>query len=322
MKGQMTGQTSPPVPPEKPTFQRVLVVFNPKSGKGDSDLPEFVRLLRESGAEVEERELNRDTPLAEQVRDLADFDALVAAGGDGTVSSLAYATRDSGVPMMAFPAGTANLIAQNLDLPTTAEELATLFQAGHSITVDLGEIEVRGEKSGFAMLAGAGADAAMIKGSEDLKDQFGVMAYVLSAMKQLNPKKTTFTLTVDGEKREFVGIGVMVANFGMANYRMPITTDIDPADGQFTVVLLKAGNLLRLIPNLIDSVRAKLNLGDPLFSDNLETIHAREITVDAADAFPLQYDGELMVETTPFTARILPKAVRFITAATEEEVET
>ncbi|WP_415784024.1 diacylglycerol/lipid kinase family protein [Deinococcus saxicola] len=318
----MTGQTSPPGPPSTPKAQRVLVVFNPKSGKGDSDLPEFVRLLRVGGAEVVQRETQKDTPLAEQVSDLGAFDIVVAAGGDGTVSSLAYAIRGSGVPLLAFPAGTANLIAQNLNLPTTAPELAALVLAGHCITVDLGEIEVRGEKSGFAMLAGAGADAAMIKGSEELKEQFGVMAYVLSAMKQLSPKKTTFKLTLDGQEREFEGIGVMVANFGMANYRMPITTDINPSDGQFTVVLLKAGNLLRLIPNLIDSLRAKLNLGDPMFSGNLETLNAREITVDAADPFPLQYDGELMVETTPFTARILPGVARFMTAAREEEVET
>ncbi|MDV6374033.1 diacylglycerol/lipid kinase family protein [Deinococcus arenicola] len=320
----MTGQTTPPAaPPGSPTSQRILVVFNPKSGSGSGpDLQAFVGLLEDGGATVTQRELSKDTPLPDYVQDVKDFDILVAAGGDGTVSGLTYAVRDQGVPVLAFPAGTANLIAQNLDLPTTAPELAALVLAGHSIQVDLGEIDVRGKKNGFAMLAGAGADAAMIEGSEDLKDKFGVMAYVISAMKQLNPKKTTFKLTIDGEQREFEGIGVMVANFGMANFRMPITTDIDPDDGKFTVVLLKAGNLLRLIPNLIDSVRAKLHLGDPMFSDNMETLTACEITVDAADPFPLQYDGELMVETTPFTARILVGAALFITAATAEEVET
>ena len=326
MNGVMTGQTSPPVPPGSPktagAAKRVLVIFNPKSGRGESKLPDFLRRLREAGAQVTERELSRDTPLAQQVADVQDFDALVAAGGDGTVSSLAYETRNRGVPLLAFPAGTANLIAQNLDLPTTPAELTTILLAGHAITVDLGEIEVRGEKNGFAMLAGAGADAAMIKGSEELKEKFGVMAYVMSAVKQLNPKQTTFTLTLDGQTRTFEGIGVMVANFGMANYRMPITTDIDPSDGQFTLVLLKAGNLLRLVPNLIDSLRARLNLGDPLFSDNLETLRACEVTVDAADPFPLQYDGEVMEETTPFTARVLPGAARFLTAANGEAVET
>ncbi|MFC3721444.1 diacylglycerol/lipid kinase family protein [Deinococcus metalli] len=330
----MTGQTPPPSAGRSPgpdaadatipsmTGKRVLVIFNPKSGNGDSGLPTFNTLLRGAGAEVVERELTQDTPMTEYVKDVESFDAVVAAGGDGTVSSVSYASRYKNVPLLAYPAGTANLIAQNLDLPVTPQDLARVVAEGRAVRVDMGEVEVRGETQGFAMLAGAGADAAMIRDSEDLKDRFGVLAYVMSAMKQLNPRKTTFTLTIDGQRREFEGIGVMVANFGMANFRLPITTDISPDDGRFTVVLLKAGNLLRLVPNLIDSVRAKLNLGDPLFSGNLETLSAREVTVDAADPFPLQYDGELHVETTPFTARILPGAVRYLTPSTEEQLAT
>lgn len=114
----------------------------------------------------------------------------------------------------------------------------------------------------------------------------------------------------------------MIANFGMANYRLPITSDISPSDGRFTVILMKAGNIMRLLPNLIDSVRAKLNLGDPMFSGNLETIEARTVEVDADEPFPLQYDGELHVETTPFQARILPGAIRFLTAAKRDDLET
>ena len=318
---------TPPTPsgdPSAPTLtgKRVLVVFNPKSGSGDSELPEFIQLLRGAGAEVTERELQKDTPMADYVQDIETFTYLVGAGGDGTVSSLAYAARYKNVPMLAFPAGTANLIAQNLDLPTDAAALADVVREGHSLRLDMGQIEVKGEMTGFCMLAGAGADATMIKDSEELKGRFGAMAYVMSAMKQLNPKKTTFHLTIDGEKREFEGIGVMIANFGMANYRLPITSDISPSDGRFTVILMKAGNLVRLLPNLIDSVRAKLNLGDPMFSGNLETIEARSVTVDAAEPFPLQYDGELHVETTPFNARILPGAIRFLTQAKRDDLET
>ena len=311
----MTGQTTSPT-------RRVLVVFNPRSGQGDSGLPEFVEFLRDSGAEVTERELQPDVPLGESVQDLANYSAVVAAGGDGTVSGVAYAVRGQDVPLLAYPAGTANLIAQNLDLPRDPAELARIVLAGHAVRVDLGEVEVRGEKSGFCMLAGAGADAAMIRDSEDLKERFGAMAYVMSAMKQLNPKKTRFQLTIDGEKRDFEGIGVMIANLGMANYRLPITDDISPSDGRFTVILLRAGNILRLVPNLIDSVRGKLGLGDPMFSDNLETLEAREVTVDAEDPFPLQYDGELHVETTPFTARILPGAIRLLTTVRRDELDT
>jgi len=291
-------------------------------GQGESSLPNFVRLVRQAGAEVTERELIKDTPMSGYVDQLEDFDLLVGAGGDGTVSSLAYAARYKDVPMLAYPAGTANLIAKNLDLPNGPAELAAVLAGGHTVRVDLGEIEVKGEKSGFAMLAGAGADAAMIRDSEDLKEKYGELAYVMSAMRQINPSKTTFHLVIDGEPRSFEGIGVMVANFGMANYRLPITSDISPSDGKFTVVLLKAGNLLRLVPNIIDSVRGKLGLGDPLFSGNLETLEAKSVTVEADDPFPLQYDGELHVETTPFTANIVPGAIRFLTPIRKAELDT
>lgn len=325
-KQNMTGQTPPPVNPSNASARKplknVLVVFNPKSGQGDSGLPDFVQLLKERNIRVTERELQPEVKMTDYVEDVQQFDAVVAAGGDGTVSSLAYATRYKNVPLLAYPAGTANLIAQNLNLPKTPEELVEVISHGQTVRVDLGEVEVKGEKTGFCMLAGAGADATMIKDSEELKDKFGALAYVMSAMKQLNPKKTTFQLVIDGQPREFEGIGVMVANFGMANYRLPITNDISPNDGRFTVVLLKAGNILRLVPNLIDSLRAKLNLGDPLFSGNLETVEAREVQVDASEPFPLQYDGELHVETTPFTAKILPGAIRFLTKADEEELKT
>lgn len=323
----MTGQTTPPNAAPDPTpadlaGRRVLLVFNPRSGQGESTLPDFITRLGQGGALVTARELTRDTPLADSLTDLENFDVLVAAGGDGTVSALAYAARYKDVPVLAYPAGTANLIAQNLDLPRDPAGLAAVVAGGHSVRVDLGEVEVQGERSGFAMLAGAGADAAMIRDSEELKDKYGAMAYVLSAMRQINPKKTTFRLVIDGEGRSFEGIGVMVANFGMANYRLPITSDISPSDGKFTVVLMKAGNILRLLPNLLDSVRVKLNLGDPVFSGNLETLEAKQVSVEAEEPFPLQYDGELHVETTPFTARILPGAIRFLTPARRADLDT
>ncbi|SMB92483.1 diacylglycerol/lipid kinase family protein [Deinococcus hopiensis] len=318
----MTGQTAAPPTPPQTTSKRVLVVFNPRSGQGNSGLEEFVDLLQSLGVEVTQRELSPDTRMEEHLGDVQDHHAVVAAGGDGTVSSLAYAARYKDVPLLAYPAGTANLIAQNLGLSRDPSELARVLLEGHTVRVDLGEIEVKGEKRGFAMLAGAGADAAMIRDSEDLKEKYGELAYVISAMRQINPKKTTFHLVIDGEERTFEGIGVMAANFGMANYRLPITSDISPSDGKFTVVLIKAGNILRLVPNIIDSVRGKLGLGDPMFSGNLETLEAKSVTVDADEPFPLQFDGELHVETTPFTANVLPGAVAFLTPARKTDLDT
>jgi diacylglycerol kinase (ATP) len=305
----MTNQISPP-------NRRILVVYNPKSGNGSTTVLRCADMLRAAGREVVTRELEKDVPSEQYLHDASEFDCVIAAGGDGTVSGVAYALRYRNVPLLAYPAGTANLIAQNLDLPEDPGALAELVLAGHAVRIDLGELKVGDQTHGFAMLAGTGVDASMIKASEDLKPRFGVLAYILSAMRQVNPKKTTFTMRVDGQPRSAEGIGVMVANFGKANFGLPISSDISPSDGKFMVVVLRAGNVFQLLPNLIDSVRSKLNLGDPLFGNgNVEAFEASEIEVDAEDPFPLQYDGELHPETTPFSARVLPGAIRFITAA-------
>ncbi|WP_407570993.1 diacylglycerol/lipid kinase family protein [Deinococcus altitudinis] len=312
----MTGQTPPP-------NKRVLVIYNPKSGNGDNTVLQCAELLKAAGCVVEARELEKDTPITDYLRDAEEFAVVVAAGGDGTVSSVAYALRYKDVQLLAYPAGTANLIALNLEMPEDPKALADLVLNGRTVRIDLGELTVREEKHGFAMLAGAGADASMIKESEELKPRFGALAYVMSAMRQVNPKKTTFHMVVDGEPRSAEGIGVMVANFGKANFGLPITSDVSPSDGKFTVVVLRASNVLQLLPNLIDSVRSKLNLGDPLFGNgNIETFEASEISIDAEEPFPLQYDGEVHVETTPFSAKVLPGAIQFITGAKPGGLET
>jgi len=141
-------------------FQSALIVFNPKSGQGDSGVEDFAQHLRDAGVRVEMRETTAEGTPDEYVQGLEGFDALVGAGGDGTVSSLAYAARSFGKPYLAYPAGTANLIAQNLDLPDTPRELADLFLSGRTLTLDLAELNIQDDTKGFAMLAGLGVDAA------------------------------------------------------------------------------------------------------------------------------------------------------------------
>ncbi|TSA81133.1 hypothetical protein FNU79_15460 [Deinococcus detaillensis] len=157
-------------------------------------MEEFTRYLRDAGVRIELRETTPESTPEEDIKGLKDFDALIGAGGDGTVSSLAYAARTYQKAYPPYPAGTANLIAQNLNLPTDPRELADLFLSGQTVTLDLAELEVDGKVHGFAMLAGLGLDAAMIRDSEHTKDRLGVAAYVASALKQLHPQHAQFKL--------------------------------------------------------------------------------------------------------------------------------
>src|SRR5512139_2555691 len=119
---------------------RVLVVNNLKSGIGDAGLYDYVHELGRNGAEVTLRYLNGTVPLCELVTDADRFDRVVAAGGDGSVSAVCYALRCTGIPILAYPAGTANLISMNLGLPSNPLTLARITLEGTPMTFDLGEI--------------------------------------------------------------------------------------------------------------------------------------------------------------------------------------
>ncbi|AZI44148.1 diacylglycerol kinase family lipid kinase [Deinococcus psychrotolerans] len=312
----MTSESSMP-------FKSALIIVNPKSGQGESGVEQFAQYLKDAQVRVEIRETTADGTPDDYVRDLENFDALVGAGGDGTVSSLAYAARSFNKPYLPYPAGTANLIAQNLDLPKDPRELADLFLSGRTVVLDLAELEVDGKVHGFAMLAGLGLDAAMIRDSEHTKDRLGVAAYVASALKQLRPQHAHFKLTLDGKDHQVEGMGVMVANFGMANYRVPITGDVSPADGKLTVIVLKGSNITSLLPTLLGSLRAKLHLGNADLGDSLETFDAAEVSVQASQALPAQYDGETLEgDVEVLKARVLPGAVRYFTPAALKDLTT
>jgi len=82
----------------------VLMITNLRSGFGDPGLNEFIRELGSHHVDVTLRFLNEGVDLGHLLRDVKEYTRVVAAGGDGTVSAIAYALRDTGIPLLAYPA--------------------------------------------------------------------------------------------------------------------------------------------------------------------------------------------------------------------------
>ena len=103
---------------------KLLVINNLASGYGEGAIYDFMRSFAADGDDICMRCTSGTTPISTLLNDAKDFDAVIAAGGDGTVATVCYLLASTGIPVLPFPAGTANLLALNLASPLEPHALA------------------------------------------------------------------------------------------------------------------------------------------------------------------------------------------------------
>ena len=134
-------------------------------------------------------------------------------GGDGMVQRCIDAAAGSKATIAIVPAGTANLFASNLGIP---KDIRGGGRARDDTVarrkLDVGRIN--GEH--FAVMAGAGLDALMIRDADGpLKDRLGRAAYVFTGAKNIRTSRVRTRVRVDGEKWfDDKASCVLVANVG------------------------------------------------------------------------------------------------------------
>jgi diacylglycerol kinase family enzyme len=72
-----------------------------------------------------------------------EIDAVIAGGGDGTISTVAAALADSGIPLGVLPLGTLNHFAKDLQIPHDIQAAVDVIAAGGSKPIDAGEVNGR-----------------------------------------------------------------------------------------------------------------------------------------------------------------------------------
>ncbi|MGH6866382.1 MAG: diacylglycerol/lipid kinase family protein [Methyloceanibacter sp.] len=69
-----------------------------------------------------------------------EIGAVVVAGGDGSVQTVAAKLADTRVPLGILPLGTLNHLAKDLGIPLSIKEAAATIAAGYTRDIDLGEV--------------------------------------------------------------------------------------------------------------------------------------------------------------------------------------
>jgi len=121
----------------------IVVLLNPASGS-DRDAAARARieaLFRQHGADVTIHEV-APQEIALAARDaLKDHpDAIVAGGGDGTVSAVASALAGGSTPLGVIPLGTLNHFAKDLRIPIDVDKAVQTIAQRHVTRVDVGRV--------------------------------------------------------------------------------------------------------------------------------------------------------------------------------------
>lgn len=235
--------------------------------------------------------------------------AVLVHGGDGTTMQAAAALVGTGVPIGLIPGGTGNLLAGNVRMPARWRDVVEVFRRATTRTIDLGAVEREDGLHYFAVAAGAGLDATvMAKTGARAKRRFGMAAYVATTLRHVGDLvPRAVTLTLDGVTSDHEATLVLVANSGEV---FPPYLRLGPAiamdDGWLDVILVRA----RGIPDGLRVIWRVLRGHPGAPPPGLLAYHrARTVTVQCPVAQPVQLDGDSH-GTTPFTATILPGALR------------
>ena len=290
---------------------KLLIINNLASGYQEGAIYDFIRAFSQDNDEIVLRATDGRTDLRAFLHDASDFDAVVISGGDGSIATVSHELANTGIPLVPFPAGTANLLCANLAQPNEPHALAEMVRAGKTLDFDVAEIEVAGKRYGFNIMAGAGYDATIMKNAAASKQKLGQVAYFAAVATNITPKVAHMKLTLDNNVIESDGVGVVLINHSKIQFDIPVAHDTDPRDGMLDVAVLKTANALGLLPALGAALLDR-NGEFPGRSSNVEVHRARQVKVEAYPGLPIEFDGEPLDSTEPFIARVLPRAARFI----------
>lgn len=180
-------------------------------------------------------------------------DAVLVAGGDGTVRAVVEAMSGSDVPLTIVPSGTGNLLARNLDLPLSAREtmIGATFDGDH-VPVDVGFADMTREdgsteKRAFVVMGGMGLDAAMIANtSGDLKKVVGWIAYVDGAARSLiNARAFRIVYQIAGHRLHSAKVqSILFANCGKLPAGLDLIPEASVSDGELDIAIFQPKNFL------------------------------------------------------------------------------
>lgn len=287
----------------------ITVLLNPKAVGADARKADIARLLGAAHIEAQIVELQKDQdPSAVARAARARTSVVVAAGGDGTISSVAAGLVGTRAVLGVLPLGTFNHFAKDLGIPLDLEQAVATIAAGQVGTVDVGCVNDRV----FLNNCSIGVYPSIVALREELRHQGHRKwpALVLATVQVLRQHRGVI-VRIEVNSRHVVRLTpfVLVGNneYELAGLRLGRRVRLD---GGTLFTYLAPRVRTRELPMLI----ARAVLGRVRQLGAFEMVAAQELWIDTPNARHLRIalDGELATMITPLHYRSCPRALNVL----------
>jgi diacylglycerol kinase (ATP) len=315
-------------------MRTALVIYNPAAGRFPVKpfLKSVEKELSLAGWQVDSAATQSGEHAVQLARQAASegLDAAFAVGGDGTVGQVASGLRGSETALGVLPAGTSNVWAQELGLPSfnwlhgrRLRENARLLANAPAYLVDMG----RCNEHSFMMWAGMGLDAMAIHALEPrarIEKFFAVPEYAASTIwKASQWRGLRLQLWADGH--EVQGQYILAVANNIRRY-MGGLSELSPNafldDGLLDLWLFGGDSLSDAFRHAYDLWR-----GHHGNSHDVQRITFRELRVLAEAPFFIHMDAEpkqathqadITVERRVLKVLMPPRSLKLLTQAAQE----
>jgi YegS/Rv2252/BmrU family lipid kinase len=227
---------------------------------------------------------------------------VIVCGGDGSVRAASEALVGTNTALAVVPAGTANLFASGLDLPTDLDEIVDVVARGDRRSIDTAVCN----GLTFNVMAGSGFDVAMLSDAEESKERLGTIAYVGAAVRETRKRKMfEASVTVDGDVfYKGPASCVLIGNTGSLKGGIDAFPDASSTDGRLHVAVVSATGMREWASLMVRAAMRKQQ-----WPGHSEIAEGTEITVKFDKKQRFELDGGVKGKAKKLDFEIRPRSL-------------
>ncbi len=291
-----------------------LLIYNPTAGPWDMTrmLKRLSAYLREHGWPTELVETRRAGDATRFAREAAErgVNAVLVAGGDGTINEVANGLVGTQTLLGLVPVGTGNILAHQLKMPLLSlvaplhvSEVGEALLASHIQRVDVGQTHDRY----FVCWAGLGLDAeiaAYMEPRPRIAKRLSILPYIVAAFSVASEFRGVRTrITVEGRAFNTRALLILASNIQLYAAVFNIARHAYMDDGLLDIFIFKGLGFAYVLRHVMHIFSGR-HLRDP----SVVQLLARAVHIETVPDVALHLDGEPYGDS-PATITLAPQAL-------------